>query len=129
VLGFDAGCVVCRDLARRVEEQVGNKLEVRPLHDPQVAHWRKQALGEEAPWAPTLIEVKGGGVKAWTGLGRGIALSRRVGPAATWRVMQVIGEMCIPQSLKRRSLIGVEEGSPLPWVYPQSPWRVPDGQA
>lgn len=94
VLGFDAGCATCSDLAEQVEEAVGEKLEVRSLHDPRVKHWRRQALGEDAPWAPTLIEVGvGGEVKAWTGLRMGARLSRRLGPAATWRVIRVLGQV------------------------------------
>ena len=92
ILGFDAGCASCSDLARRVEETVGNKLEMLSLHNPQVEQWRRQALGENAPWAPTLIEIEGTNVKAWTGLRMSAALSRRLGPVATWRLMQVLGE-------------------------------------
>jgi len=48
--------------------------------------------GENASWAPTLVEVRGGQVKAWTGLKMGLILSRKLGPVTTWRVMQVLGE-------------------------------------
>lgn len=92
VLGFDAGCVACNDLAGRIEQAAGGKLEVLSLHHPQVAHWRGQALGQDAPWAPTLIEVDGTNVRAWTGLRMGARLSRLLGPVATWRVMQVLGD-------------------------------------
>ncbi len=92
VLGFDAGCLACSDLARRIEEQANGKLEVRSLLEPQVEHWRRQALGENAPWAPTLLEIKGAEVKAWTGVRMAGALSKRLGLGATWRVMQVLGE-------------------------------------
>ncbi|WP_273886508.1 hypothetical protein [Rubrobacter naiadicus] len=92
ILGFDAGCMTCSELAHSIEEAAGGRLEVRSLHDPQVEHWRKQALGENAPWAPTLIEVRGGQVKAWTGRKMGLVLSRKLGLGATWRVMQVLGE-------------------------------------
>ena len=34
VLGFDAGCATCSDLAKRIEEAVGDKLEIRSLRDP-----------------------------------------------------------------------------------------------
>lgn len=93
VLGFDAGCMTCSELARKIEEEVGDKLEVRSLHDQQIVHWREQALGENAPWAPTLVKVESGEVKAWTGLKMALALSRRLGPVGTWRVMQVLGEI------------------------------------
>lgn len=93
VLGFDAGCLKCTELARRIKEQVDGKLEIRSLSDPQVEHWRKSALGDDAPWAPTLIEVEGPKVRAWTGWRLGVNLSRFLGPAATWRVMQALGEV------------------------------------
>lgn len=93
VLGFDAGCMTCSDLAHRIEEQVGDKMEVRPLDHPQVAHWREQALGENATWAPTLVEVKGNEVKGWTGMKMALILSQKLGPVGSWRVMQLVGEI------------------------------------
>lgn len=93
VLGFDAGCMACSDLAKRIEEAVGDKLEVRSLHDPEMMSWRRQSLGENAPWLPTLVEVENGKVKAWTGARMGMALSRCLGLAETWRIMRVLGEV------------------------------------
>lgn len=70
VLGFDGGCATCSDLAERISQRVGDKLEVRSLHHPQVEHWRERAFGKDAPWTPTLFEVGGvGEVRAWTGAG------------------------------------------------------------
>jgi len=34
VLGVDAGCLTCSQLARRIGEQVGDRLEIRGLRDP-----------------------------------------------------------------------------------------------
>ncbi len=93
VLGFDGGCFTCTGLAQRIEERVDGKIEVRSLTDPQVQAWRRKALGEDAPWAPTLFEIKDLKVRAWTGPRMGVALARFLGPVATWRVMQVLGEM------------------------------------
>jgi hypothetical protein len=93
LLGFDAGCTPCSDLASRVGKVVGDKLEIRSLHDPQVERWRKQVLGENAPWAPTLVEVKDGKVKAWTGIRIGAHLGLALGPVTAWRVMQALGEV------------------------------------
>lgn len=36
---------------------------------------------------------RGAEVKAWTGRKMGLALAKRLGPVATWRVMQALGEM------------------------------------
>lgn len=94
VLGFDGGCSSCLDLARRVEGAVGEKLEVQNLRVPELQAWRKEALGEDAPWAPTLFEVKGGKVlRAWIGWRMGLALTRFLGLRDTWKVMQALGEM------------------------------------
>ena len=93
VFGFDPGCMTCSGLARSIEEAVGDKLELRSLTDPGVEHWRKQALGENASWAPTLVEVNGSVVRAWTGVRMEVHLARRLGPAATWRVAKILGEI------------------------------------
>ena len=92
VLGFDAGCMTCSGLAERIEDRVGDRIEVRSLNDPAMDHWRREALGEDAPWAPTLVEVDHGKVRAWTGARMAARLSRVLGPVATWRMMQVLGE-------------------------------------
>lgn len=90
VLGFDAGCMACGGLARRIEERVGERLEVRSLHEPQVELWRKQALGDDAPWAPTLIEIDGPVVRAWTGARMSVKLANALGLILTLRVMQTV---------------------------------------
>lgn len=58
VLGYDGRCSACGELARRIEEQLAGRLEVRNLRDPLVKEWRKKTLGEGAPLAPTLFEVR-----------------------------------------------------------------------
>lgn len=93
VLGFDAGCTTCSDLAERIEAQASGRLEVRSLRDPQMVHWRKEALGVDAPWAPTLVEIGDGKVKAWTGLRMGVRLSRKLGPTTSWKVAKILGEI------------------------------------
>ena len=90
VLGFDAGCSACSDLARRIEQRTGDRLAVRDLADPEVRRWRSEALGDNAPWSPTLLEVGGSGVRAWVGWRMGWALGRLLGPATTLRVMRAL---------------------------------------
>ncbi|CAA9451069.1 MAG: hypothetical protein AVDCRST_MAG02-1032 [uncultured Rubrobacteraceae bacterium] len=105
VLGFDAGCFTCSDLAARIEERVGDRLAVRNLNDPEVQAWRKEALGEDAKWAPTLFEIEDGRVKAWAGWRMGWALSRAIGPAATWQVMQALGEVGAAPKIEESALV------------------------
>ncbi|MDQ3303712.1 MAG: hypothetical protein M3518_10235 [Actinomycetota bacterium] len=49
VLGFDAGCMTCSGLAKRIDERVGDKLEIRSLNDPVMQRWRGEVFGEDAP--------------------------------------------------------------------------------
>lgn len=92
ILGFDAGCGTCSEIAARVAERVGDKLAVRDLNDPKLTNWREQALGKDASWAPTLFEVDGDEVRAWTGRKMALPLSRKLGLGATWQLMQALGE-------------------------------------
>lgn len=91
VLGFDGGCARCSDLAGRISQSVGDRLEVRSLRHPQVEHWRERTLGKDAPWAPTLFEVGGSGeLRAWTGPKMAVRLAWALGPVPTWRVMEIL---------------------------------------
>lgn len=105
VLGFDGGCMTCSSLAKRIEEQVGGKLEVLSLRDHRVEQWRRTALGEDAPWAPTLVEVKGLRVRAWTGWQMAVQIGRFLGPVATWRVMQALGEVEAAPKIEHSSVV------------------------
>ena len=107
VLGFDAGCMTCSELAKKIEEAVDGKLEVRSLSDPMMAHWRREVFGESAPWAPTLVEVEGSSVGAWVGARMGARLARRLGPSATWRIAKVLGEIKKGSSLEDSPYAGL----------------------
>ncbi len=93
VLGFDAGCGKCSEIARHMEDRVGTHLSVRSLHDPDLAHWREEALGENAPWVPTLFEVEDGVAQVWIGRRMALPLSRKLGLTKTWQLMQVLGDL------------------------------------
>jgi hypothetical protein len=79
-----------------------------------MARWREQALGKDAPWVPTLVEVEGDAIRAWTGVRMGARLSRALGPLATWRVMQVLGEandeLELVDSVAARAASGLTRG-------------------
>lgn len=64
VLGFDGGCGTCRTLAQDLVELSAGKLTARSLRSAQVQVWRAQALGSDAPWAPTLFAVDTDRVRA-----------------------------------------------------------------
>lgn len=106
VLGFDAGCFTCSDLAGQIEERVNGQLKVMNLSDPSVQQWRNQALGENAPWVPTLLEIEDDEVRAWSGWRMGWALGRAIGPTATWRVMQALGEIEAAPRIEQSAVVG-----------------------
>jgi hypothetical protein len=71
VLAFDADCGRCRAVAAAVRARAPG-LEVLPLRDYRVAAWRREALGDDPPHAPTLLAVTAAPdgtdrVRAWTG--------------------------------------------------------------
>jgi secreted PhoX family phosphatase len=93
MLGFDAGCMTCSGLAKDIDEAVSGRLDVRSLSDTKMEHWRRCVCGEDAPWAPTLVEVSSSNVQAWAGWRMAAHMARILGTATTWRVMQVLGEL------------------------------------
>ncbi|MEU1804104.1 bacteriocin fulvocin C-related protein [Streptomyces sp. NPDC019937] len=93
VLAFDAGCETCQVLSGAVARACANKLTVLPLTHPDVENWRHTALGSEAAWAPTLLRVNGGAVRAWTGAHMTLPLLRRLGPRSTVKVLQSLGQL------------------------------------
>lgn len=93
VLAFDASCARCRGISAVVAQVCDGKLDVLPLRHPDVEQWRAQALGAEAPWAPTLLAVSPDRVRAWTGAGMAVPLVRRLGIRSTMRLLRALGSM------------------------------------
>jgi hypothetical protein len=58
ILAFDASCGMSED-PHVVEQACDGKLEVLSLSRSEVRTWREQALGQPAPWEPTLIKQHG----------------------------------------------------------------------
>ncbi len=80
ILGFDGDCATCAQLAAEVARLADGRLTVRSLREPEVAAWRVQALGPDAPWTPTLFRIAGDQVQAWTGRQMAWQLARLLGP-------------------------------------------------
>lgn len=98
ILGFDAGCMACSKIADDVAAATGGKLEVISLSSPEMVAWRVAALGADAPWTPTLVQLNpGGDVTARTGVAMGFALTGQLGLKGSWRILQKLG------SLRQRS--------------------------
>ena len=88
-LGFDAGCTKCTKMASQVESVTNQRLTAISLSSAEMTKWREESLGENAPWAPTVIRINGdGSVSGWTGVRAGLGLVDLLGPKLTWRVSQ-----------------------------------------
>lgn len=118
VLGFDDSCPTCTGLAQRLWTPSEGQLSVLPLASPQMRHWRESALGDEAPWLPTLVRVRGGDVHAWTGWRIAPVLSRHLGPQKTWRILGVLGSHALEgrpgsrsRAMARRTFLRTAIGS------------------
>lgn len=93
VLGFDASCGRCREIAKAATKAAGGRLEVLPLAEVNVHRWRVESLGADAPWVPTLLRVDGNQVNAWTGPAMGLRLLRRLGPVPAIKLFFALGEL------------------------------------
>ncbi|MEU2789947.1 bacteriocin fulvocin C-related protein [Streptomyces sp. NPDC007100] len=93
ILAFDASCETCQVVSEAVVRACAGKLEVLPLNHPDVREWRRRALGETAPWAPTLLRTQGDRVRAWTKAAMSVPLARRLGPRSTVTVLQALGQL------------------------------------
>lgn len=93
IIGFDASCGRCKQIAHAMHSAVGSKLEVMPLAHDDVQRWRGETVGADAPWVPTLIRVDETGARAWTGFAMGLRLLQRLGIRSALRLFRALGEL------------------------------------
>lgn len=93
LLAYDATCGTCRAISREVAQASAGRLRVVPLDRPDVRRLRARALGERAPWAPTLLRVSGDDVRGWRGPAMALPLLRRLGVRHTLAVVKALGRL------------------------------------
>ncbi len=93
VLGFDAECSFCVEVAEEIRDRFGEHLELRDLREVEMAEWRREALSENPAWTPVLVKISGENVSLYSGYRLGLALAWRLGPVVTWRLAKALGEM------------------------------------
>jgi hypothetical protein len=106
VLAFDAACGTCRAISETVREACGDRLEILPLAHHDVRRLLARAFAENAPFRPTLIQVRGEGdveadseeVRAWTSWRMAVPLTRRLGLRTTLRLLGELGSRPSAQS-------------------------------
>lgn len=94
ILAFDSSCGRCRRISDAVAEVAQGRLEVLPLTNAEVSQWRRQILGPDPEWAPTLLRVDAAGVpRLWMGRSMSVPMVRLLGPRATGRLLRILGEL------------------------------------
>ena len=82
VLGFDAECSFCVEVAEEIRDRFGEHLELRDLREVEMAEWRREALSENPAWTPVLVKISGENVSLYSGYRLGLALAWRLGPVS-----------------------------------------------
>lgn len=92
---FDSGCSLCTELAKAIERETDGRLKARSLREPEV----KVLLDRAQPnwrWEPTLLEVDGERVRAFTGLAMRTRLLMKLGLKRTWRIAKLAHQAGMP---------------------------------
>ena len=92
---FDSGCSICAELAQAVEQATHGGLEARSLRDPAMQRLLAQARPHWR-WQPTLLEVEGERVRAFTGLALGLRLMGVLGPRRAMSLAKLVGRFSAP---------------------------------
>ncbi|MEU7206030.1 bacteriocin fulvocin C-related protein [Streptomyces sp. NPDC045470] len=110
LLAFDAGCGACSEVAGEIGGLMDDRLTMAGLGDAPVRALRRQALGDDPPFVPTLLAVQGDRVRAWTGPALSVRLCRLLGPAGSLRVVRALNRTDVLVHGDRRRLLKAVPG-------------------
>jgi hypothetical protein len=99
---YDSGCSTCSHLADVVHEAVGDSLALLSLRTPEAKGLLDEALPNGWRYAPYVVTVDGGSVRASTGLPATLQLGLWMGPVKAMRVWQAVTQEFAP---KRRHFL------------------------
>lgn len=90
IIGFDSSCSTCAKLSQELVRLSNGRLSCGSLRSRQFQQWRRQSLGADAPWTPTLFKVEGDRVSAWVGAQLAWRLLRLLEPRSAWLALQTM---------------------------------------
>lgn len=106
---FDSGCSLCTSLAQSIEQASHGWLTAHSLRDPDMQALLNQAK-TDWKWEPTLLDIDGNKVHAYTGLALRSRLLIGLGPKRAWHVAQLARNAGVPLvnglNLGRRKIVG-----------------------
>ena len=94
---FNPGCTLCTQVTQAVEREADGWLSGRSLHDPQMQMLLKKAR-PNARWEPTLLEVNGEQVRAFTGVALELQLALGLGPQRCWQILRLIDQAALSRN-------------------------------
>src|SRR5262245_45253367 len=92
---FDASCNLCSDLAGDVERAAGGALSTKSLYAPDAIALLKQAR-PDYKFEPTLIEVKGKRVRAYTGMAMRAQMVTFLNPLQLLKIARIVQQAGVP---------------------------------
>lgn len=92
---FDASCTLCSDLAGDVERASGNKLETKSLYAPDALEMLKKAR-PDYKFEPTLLEVQGEQVRAFTGMAMRAQMVTFLNPIQLLKIARIVQKAGVP---------------------------------
>lgn len=92
---FDSGCAQCSDVAAEIEKASDHKLRGKSLYAPEAKQWLDRA---RPGWKfePTLVELDGAHVRAFTGMAMRTHLLTFLNPLQLLRVARVVQKAGVP---------------------------------
>ena len=86
---YDSLCTVCTRMADAIMDAADGKVEPLSIYDDGARSLLDRAYPSGWSFAPYLLVVDRGRVRAWTGLAFAVHLTRLIGPSSAWRVWRV----------------------------------------
>lgn len=92
---FDASCALCSDLAGDVERASNHKLVTKSLYDRDALELLKRAR-PDYKFEPTLLEVKGEKVRAFTGMAMRAQMVTFLNPVQLLKIARIVQKAGVP---------------------------------
>lgn len=105
---YDGGCSTCSSLAQSIQDAAGSKLQTINIREDKAKALLDRAHPNGWRFAPYLVAVRGGEIRAWTGAGLAVRLGLLLGPRKAWKIRSLArqrGAMPAPGVNPRRNFL------------------------
>lgn len=92
---YDSGCAQCDDLAAKIEKESGGALTAKSLYAREAKEWLDRAR-PNWKFEPTLVQVDGDDVRAYTGLSMRAHMLTFLNPLQLLKIARVVQQAGVP---------------------------------